>query len=198
MFGSFYVKQKRKRNKGILIYPNTKKRIHKTSNVKASDFIFNADWRGSIFSRLLYYGRIEIGERSFFESGTNSIMRSGSILDIAPGAFLKFGDNVSFNNRCEVFCSNKIVIGNDTIFGPNCILRDSDCHIIEGSSSIGEIIIGDHCWFGTNVIVLKNVHIGSGSVIGAGSVVTHDIPENCLAVGNPAKVLKTNIKWKRH
>lgn len=52
------------------------------------------------------------------------------------------------------------------------------------------ITIGDNCWLGGNVIVLPGVNIGSGSVIGAGSVVTHDIPPSSLAYGNPAKVVR--------
>ena len=51
-------------------------------------------------------------------------------------------------------------------------------------------MIGDNCWIGENVIVLPGVHIGDGSIIGAGAVVTHDIPNYSLAVGNPAKVIK--------
>ena len=55
------------------------------------------------------------------------------------------------------------------------------------------ITIGDNVWIGANVIILKGVSVGSGSVIAAGSVVTKDIPENCIAAGNPAKVVKDNL-----
>nr|WP_232380617.1 DapH/DapD/GlmU-related protein [Leptospira ainlahdjerensis] len=53
------------------------------------------------------------------------------------------------------------------------------------------VIIGDNVWIGSQVIILKGVVIGNNSVIGAGSVVTKSIPENCLAAGNPAKVIRT-------
>ena len=52
------------------------------------------------------------------------------------------------------------------------------------------VIIGDYVWVGANVTICPGVTIGKGSVIGAGSVVTKDIPENCIAVGNPCKVLR--------
>jgi len=56
--------------------------------------------------------------------------------------------------------------------------------------SKGEVTIGDYCWLCENVVVLPGVHIGSGTTIGANAVVTHDIPNNCVAVGNPARVVK--------
>ena len=52
------------------------------------------------------------------------------------------------------------------------------------------IVIGEDCWLGGNVIVLPGVTIGKGSTIGAGSVVTKDVPDYCVAAGNPARVLK--------
>ena len=54
----------------------------------------------------------------------------------------------------------------------------------------GEIIIGNNCWIGAGAIILMNVHIGNNCVIGAGSIVTKDIPDNCIAVGNPARCIK--------
>ena len=52
------------------------------------------------------------------------------------------------------------------------------------------MIIGDNVWVGDNVTILPNVHIGNGCVVGSNSVVTKDIPDNCIAVGIPAKVIK--------
>ena len=63
------------------------------------------------------------------------------------------------------------------------------------------VFVDDGVWIGNDVIVLPNVHIGKKSIIGAGSVVTKDIPEYCIAVGNPAKVIKKfyikEKKWKQ-
>ena len=59
------------------------------------------------------------------------------------------------------------------------------------------ITIGDNCWFGANVTVMPGVKIGSGCVIGAGSVVTKDIPDNSLAIGVPARVIKEIDQSKR-
>ena len=57
-------------------------------------------------------------------------------------------------------------------------------------------MIGNHVWLGNSVVIMKGVHIEDGSVIGIESIVTKDIPCNCIAVGSPAKVIKTNIHWE--
>lgn len=61
---------------------------------------------------------------------------------------------------------------------------------ISGPEFGGKITIGDDCWIGGNVIILPGITIGRGTTIGAGSVVTKDIPEECVAVGNPCRVIK--------
>ncbi|MDD5869530.1 MAG: DapH/DapD/GlmU-related protein, partial [Succinatimonas sp.] len=86
-------------------------------------------------------------------------------------------------------------IGKWCFFGPNCALYCSIHPIIATERNTGlekakPITIGDNVWFGGNVTVLPGVTIGSNSVIGAGSVVTHDIPSGVVAVGNPCKVLR--------
>ena len=58
------------------------------------------------------------------------------------------------------------------------------------------VYIGKKVWIGVGAIILKGVTIGDGAIIGAGSVVTKDIPAGCLAIGNPAKVIKENVEWK--
>jgi acetyltransferase-like isoleucine patch superfamily enzyme len=59
-----------------------------------------------------------------------------------------------------------------------------------------EIIIGNKVWIGGNCTILKGVNIGNGAVIGAGSVVSKDVPPNVLATGNPCKIMKENYQWK--
>jgi acetyltransferase-like isoleucine patch superfamily enzyme len=91
-----------------------------------------------------------------------------------------------------------IIIGRGVEIAPNCAFYPYN-HGIEPGEPIsrqplqtkGDIIIGDNAWLGFGVIVLDNVKIGKGSVIGAGSVVTHDIPDGSIAVGVPARVIRT-------
>ncbi len=66
----------------------------------------------------------------------------------------------------------------------------------ENYKNTSPIKIGNHVWIGMRSIILKGVTIGDGSIVAAGSVVVKDVPNNCLVAGNPAKVVKKNVKWK--
>ena len=99
--------------------------------------------------------------------------------------------------------SKMISIGNDCMFSYEVSIQTSDAHSIidlETGKRINpakDITIEDHVWIAPNVSVLKGVTIGEGSVIGIGSVVTKNVPKNHIAVGNPAKPIKSNINWDR-
>ena len=123
------------------------------------------------------------------------------------------GNNVSFGSDVHIGCISELTIGDDVLCGSHIVILDHDHGCYAGyhnthsapseppwsrSLSSGPIIIGNNVHIGDSVIILKNVNIGSGSVIGAGSVVTKSIPADCLAVGNPAKVIKRyNCKIKQ-
>lgn len=111
---------------------------------------------------------------------------------------LKVGDNC-FIGRNNFFAVGKCIeIGDYCIFGNNCSIMCSD-HIFEsplipyrmsGASTNKAIKIGVNCWLGINVSILGNVNIGHGSIIGANSVITKDVPPFSIAVGNPFKIIK--------
>jgi acetyltransferase-like isoleucine patch superfamily enzyme len=89
-----------------------------------------------------------------------------------------------------------IRIGRGVAIAPGCAFYPYDHGITSGTpiasqplTSRGDIVVGDGAWLGTNVIVLSGVEIGRGAVIGAGSVVTRSVPEEAIAVGNPARVI---------
>ena len=93
--------------------------------------------------------------------------------------------------------SGTIRIGRGTMIGPDCIIMDSDFHrawppdlrsVYTGIEADGNVTIGSCVWLGARCIILKGVTIGENTVIAAGSVVTTDIPPNCLAAGVPAVV----------
>ncbi len=119
--------------------------------------------------------------------------------DAENGSVLTIGNRVALNLAVHINADNsgKIIIGDNVIIGPNTTLRSSnhkfdrmDIPIRDQEKEPGYIIIEDDVWLGAGVIVVPNVRIGKGAVIGAGSVVTKDIPAFSVAVGNPAKVIK--------
>ncbi|HIT00913.1 MAG TPA: sugar O-acetyltransferase [Candidatus Faecaligallichristensenella faecipullorum] len=105
------------------------------------------------------------------------------------------GDNCFINVNCKLMDSGKITIGNNVFIAPNvCIITEEHAmdvkQRLEGLEYTHPVHIGDNVWICTGALVLPGVTIGANSIIGAGSVVTKDIPPNSLAVGNPCKVIR--------
>lgn len=105
------------------------------------------------------------------------------------------GDNFFMNVNGKLMDSGKITIGNNVFIAPNVsiITEEHDMDVenrIAGLEYTHPVTIGDNVWICTGAIILPGVTIGNDSVIGAGSVVTKDIPPKSLAVGNPCKVIR--------
>ena len=118
------------------------------------------------------------------------------------GYNIECGENVFFNVNCVVLDSMKVKIGSNVMFGPGVHLYTATHPLDKTERRLLEIAkpitIGDDCWIGGQSVICPGVTIGAGTVIGAGSVVTKDIPENCLAVGNPAKVIRKLNENENH
>ena len=114
---------------------------------------------------------------------------------VYENAILTLGENSYINNGGKIYCEVSISIGDNTYIGFDVEIRDTDSHTLTGSLRTKPIQIGNNVWIGSKTIILKGVTIGDGAIIGAGSVVTHDIPSKCLVAGNPAKVIRNNVDW---
>ena len=116
---------------------------------------------------------------------------SGVRLEVGTGATLSIGKGTYLNRNTVVVCHDRISIGRDCKISYQVIIMDTDEHLVPGSESLTRpVVIGDDVWLGARCIVLKGVTIGSGAVVGAGSVVTRDVPERTIAAGNPARVIR--------
>lgn len=118
-----------------------------------------------------------------------------------PPFYCDYGYNITLNEYafinfgCTLLDAEKIIIGAHTRIAPNVSFYTTyhpiDPEARKNSTILAKpIVIGENVWIGGNSVILPGVTIGDNSVIGAGSVVTKDIPPNCVAVGNPAKVIK--------
>lgn len=137
--------------------------------------------------------------------GNYTYISSHSILStwtIGNKPFLKIGNNCNIGEYNHYSAANRIIIGNGVLTGRWVTITDNNhgsftkeqlqvSPIIRPIVPKGEIIIDDNVWIGDKATILAGVHIGEGSIIGANSVVTKDIPPFSIAVGNPAKIIKT-------
>ncbi len=122
---------------------------------------------------------------------------------MADDCFVEIGKNSSFSGTEIHLWENKsnVIIGDDCIFASSTILYCTDFHaIIEFDGKPvnrgREIIIGNHCWIGTGVKVLKNVQLAENIIVGAGSVVSKSYRQNNVIIaGNPSRIVKENISW---
>lgn len=111
------------------------------------------------------------------------------------GSNIEIGDNFYSNYNCIMLDVGKITIGNNVMFAPNVSIYTAGHPIHPDSRNSGyeygiPVTIGDNVWIGGSVVINPGVNIGNNVVIGSGSVVTKDIPDNVIVVGNPCRVIR--------
>lgn len=181
---------------------------------KARDYLARMNRKGFISHRaVIHHGNLHLGHHIFMddrvvvfqnrnggaiELGNGVCLYRDVILETGFGGSLRIGNEASIHPRCQLNAYvTSIEIGDRVMIAPSCGLYSYNHGVAPGQpivdqpvTSRGSIIVGDDAWIGFGAIVLESVKIGKGAVIGAGSVVTRDIPDGAIAAGNPARVIK--------
>ena len=145
--------------------------------------------------RLHGAARIRVGARVFFGSGCWLNCVSTATNSESP-VLLSIGDDVSISGGCTLSAALNVTIGDSVLIARGVYISDHDHRRKDGQTlhrDVGEtaaVAIGEGVWLGQSCCVLRGVSIGAGAVIGANSVVTHDVPPGGVAVGAPARLLK--------
>jgi len=159
-------------------------------------------WHGKPIISLIKGSNLKIGSSCIFVSRSISTALGVNhpiiLRTLTSDAVIEIGSKVRMSGT-TICAMEKIIIGDRCVIGSNVTIVDTDFHSFDPEMRASildsqfarhqEVNIGDDVFIGGNVIILKGVNIGSNSIIGAGSVVTKDIPKNAIAAGNPATLI---------
>jgi len=190
-----------------ILYINHIENIHNLFTYPKTTFIFNGA------SKIHLNGKLYLNTDCRKCNGRSSILRMdqdsnlmvngrfnffyGADIILFKGAHMVLGSSY-INGNCRLRCGKEIIIGDGCAISHDVTIMDSDFHKIIGSEKPNSIPvhIGNNVWIGSRAMVLKGVTVGDGSIIGAGSIVTHDVPPNAFVAGNPARIIKENVEWE--
>jgi acetyltransferase-like isoleucine patch superfamily enzyme len=134
------------------------------------------------------HATIEIGDRAWFRG-----FEARALLRADEGARLRIGDEPLINSGASIHAAVQIDIGNNFRMAALAAIADTNSHEVAPGEGVQEapVRIGDDVWIGRGAMVLPGVSIGHGAVVGAGAVVTKDVPEHTLVVGSPARPVRS-------
>jgi lipopolysaccharide O-acetyltransferase len=130
--------------------------------------------------------------------GSSVFVGAGSWLQVLDDGWITIGDGTAFSGHVVVSSARRVTIGRRVLVARGVYIADhGHAHadttrpvIEQGLADLAAVEIGDGAWLGENVVVCPGVRIGRNAVIGANAVVTHDVPDACVAVGVPARVVR--------
>lgn len=138
-----------------------------------------------LHSRLSFTTQYHVDGNGKISTGFGFHAMRNVTLHSATEGEITIGKNVFLNENCMVVAHKKIEISDNVTIGPNTVIFDHDHNTTLKSGYISKpIIIEKNVWIGSNCVILKGVNIGENSIIAAGTVVTKDIPSNCIAKMN--------------
>lgn len=141
-------------------------------NIKSTIFSLQSNSKIEVFNKK---AKIHIGKFVF--------IRKNASLRIDYNGVLNLGNNVFINDNCTINCVNQITIGKNTKIAPNVCINDHDHNYKKNTADHlirGEVTIGENVWIGSNVVILRDTHIGDNVVVAAGSVVKGIVPSNTI------------------
>ncbi|WP_413307820.1 acyltransferase [Bacillus sp. 1P10SD] len=151
-------------------------------NIDSTIFALQANSKFEIFNK---DAKVKIGKFVFIRKNASFRLDFKGILEI--------GDYVFINDNCNINCVKRITIGKNTKIAPNVCINDHDHNYKKNTSDHlirGEVTIGDNVWIGSNVVILRDTHIGDNVVVAAGSVVKGTVPSNTIFINKRETELK--------
>lgn len=143
----------------------------------------------------VFGNHIHLGNFAHIICASDSVVRLTTWKDKQGGGEIRIGDYCLISPGVRISSLRSIHIGDNAMLAANVVISDSDWHGIYNRirpfRCSKPVVLKNNVWLGERVIVTKGVTIGENAVIGAGSVVTRDIPDNVIAAGNPARVIKS-------
>lgn len=140
--------------------------------------------------------RVLLEENAILEINGLCFIDAGSFIRVTKNSKLAIG-RTFINENVQITCGDSIIIGNGCAIGRDVIIRSFDGHELDlPDYKISKAItIGDHVWIGQGANIMKGVSICCDSVIAASALVTKNVESNTIVGGNPARVIKTDVKW---
>lgn len=139
---------------------------------------------------------IDLQSKSKLKIGTFLMSQGPLYLKAVDNGQIIIGNNVFLNHNVSITAADSVVIGDGVDIANNVVIVDHDHKMndtgVTGDLGTAPVQIDRHTWIGANVTITKGVHIGEGSIIAAGAVVTKSVPSFCVAACIPAKVVKDN------